>query len=108
MAGGCADLSSFHIGAAVSDVLGDGVVEKKRVLRDDADLARAATQREIADVTAIERYCAGKHVIEARHQVGQRCLPRAARADQRYHFARANFQIDAAELIALPWTGSES
>ncbi len=83
-----------ELGQSEGDVLAHGRGEEERLLRDDADLAAQRAQRHVADVDAVERDAAGRHVVEARHERGERRLAGAGVADQRDRGAGGDVEVD--------------
>ncbi len=81
------DRLARRIGTSVCDVVRDGVVKQHRLLSDDADLRAHRRQRDVADVHAVDADGAARDVVEARDQVDQRRLARAAAAHNRDHLA---------------------
>jgi hypothetical protein len=71
----------FDVGArragqiAVGDVVRHGVVEQRRLLGDQRDMAAQVAQRVVLDIDAVDQDLAVFMVVEARNQVGERDLP---------------------------------
>lgn len=79
---------------AVGDVVAHRVVEEERVLEHHADLAAQRTLLQRPQVHAVHADRARRRVVEPLQQRHHRALPRAARADQCDHLARADVQVD--------------
>ena len=77
------ELSVGGVRAGVEEVLADGRVEQVRLLRDHADHLGERSERDLADVTPVDRHRASGHVVEPRHEIGDRRLAGPARADDR-------------------------
>src|SRR5690348_13175937 len=70
------------IGAANSQVLGNGPIEQQTLLKDDADVLAQCRDLEVADIGAVEINRAGLR-IEGTMQKRQRgAFPRSRRADE--------------------------
>ncbi len=66
-----------------AEVLGDGGVEEVRLLGDHADRPGEGVEVEVAHVHPVEGDAAAGHVVEPGHQVAERGLAGAGRADDR-------------------------
>ena len=88
-------------GAAVGDVVFDGVVEEHRVLRDDADRLAQALLGDAADVLAVDRDAPGVDVVEAKEQARQRALARARRPDHGDRLAGRDLEAHAVQDLAV-------
>ena len=75
------DLGLGGTGAAVGDVLGDGVVEEHGVLRHHADRATQGELRDCAHVLAVDRDPAARDLVEAEQEAHQRRLARTGGPD---------------------------
>ena len=91
------DLLLRNGGLSIGDVVAQSVIEQHRLLRDYADLRAQRGQRGVAHVASIDQQASGGHVKEARDQVHQRALARAARSHHRHHFSGPHFEIDVAQ-----------
>ena len=91
------DLLVGRVEDAEGDVLADARGEEERILGDDADLAPERAARDVADVDAVDEHAALGRVVEARHERGERRLPRARVADQRDRRARRELEVDLLE-----------
>ncbi len=91
------DLGQRRVGTAVRDVVRDRVVEEHGVLRDQADVAAQRPQRHVADVEVVDEDGPVGHVVEARQQVDERRLARAAEADDGDDLAGIDPERDAVE-----------
>ena len=89
--------SRERVGTPVGDVARDGVVKQHRLLGDDADLRAQRRQRDVADVHAVDPDRAAGDVVEARDQIDQRRLARAAAAHNRDHLAGLRREAHAAQ-----------
>ena len=96
-----ADRSRRHPLPAVGDIVGHRIVEQKSVLRHQADLIAQTCQAETRARPPVDPDAPRRGVVEARHQVGDRGLPPAARTHQRHHFAGLHFQVQALETEAI-------
>jgi hypothetical protein len=95
----------LHVRLAVGDVVAHRVVEEDGLLRHLGNLAAQRAERQVAQVVAVDENAARSHVEEARNQVDQRGLARAAGAHQRQHFAGAHLQIDVVQNLVLALFG---
>ena len=86
------DLGLGRAGSAISNVVGNRVVEQHRILRHDADRTPQAGLGHLADVLAIDGDATGVDVVEAEQQPRQGALACPARADDRHLLARRNFE----------------
>ncbi len=89
-----------NVRLAVGDVVAHGVVEQHRLLRDDSDLRAQGCQSHVANVVAIDQQASRGDVEEARNQMDQRALARAAGADDGQHLAVLDFEIDVVQDLA--------
>ncbi len=64
-----------------AQVVGDRGVEEVRLLGDDADRTREGVEVEVAYVDAVQRDTAAGDVVQTGHQVAERGLAGAGRAD---------------------------
>ena len=90
-----------RVDLADADVLARGQVVAHEVLEDHADVRAQVVQVVVAQVAAIEQDAAFIRVVEPRQQLHQRGLAGAVLADQRQHFAGAQFEIQPAQRPAL-------
>ncbi len=81
-------------GLGVADVLGDGAVKQKGVLKHDADLRAQIVLADALDIHAVHQNLPGIDIVEAAQQVNGGGFARAAVADQPDHLARRNIQVD--------------
>ena len=81
-AGGFGDLVVGGLGPAIADVVANGAMEERGVLRDDADLRAQAFLRDLGDVLAVDEDATPLEVVEAQQQIDQRRLAGAGAADQ--------------------------
>ncbi len=84
----------------VGDVVAHRVVEQDGVLGDDGDLRAQRRDGQIADVAAVNEQAPAGDVEEARQQVHQRGLARAAGADDCDHLSRPHLKIDVVQHLA--------
>ena len=84
-----------------SDVIIDRVVEKDRLLANDAHEGAQVAGRKTADVHAIDGNSALRGVIEARNKIREGRLATAGLPDQSDHLAFRHFQTDIREHLAL-------
>ena len=82
-----------HAMAAVGDVVGNGIVEERRILRDDANLPAQAAQVHRADIGAVDQDKAVIRIVKPRDQADQRRLAAAVSAHQGDRLAEADFQM---------------
>ncbi len=82
------DLGVGRVEAPVADVLPDRVVEDEGVLRHDRDLVYERLDLGLPQIDAIDRDPSLLRIVEARHEVHERRLAAARRADDRRHLAR--------------------
>ena len=62
-------------GGAQADVAGDGAAEQVHVLQHEGERGAQLRQVELADVDAVQRDPARRHVVEARQQADEVVLP---------------------------------
>ena len=84
-------------GRPSDEVLPHAHREQHRVLERGRDLAAQRRQREVADVDAVERDPAARHVVQPRRQRGQDALAGAGRADDRDRLPRLDVEGDVAQ-----------
>ena len=82
------DLGLGRVQAGVEQVGADGVVEQVRFLRHHADLRGQRVERHVAQVVPVDQDAPAGGVVQARDQIGQGGLARAAGPDQRHQLAR--------------------
>ena len=70
-------------------------MEEVGILRHHADRSGQALQRQVAHVVPVDQDPAPGHVVEARHQVAERCLASTRVPDQRGHGAGLRAQRNA-------------
>lgn len=80
--GGGGDVGIAGVGAAESDVVGDGAGEQEHVLEHHGEAGVKVLRAHVADVDTADAHRAAAHVEEAGDQPHQRRLARPARADQ--------------------------
>ncbi len=95
----------LHVRLAVGNVVAHRVVEENRLLRHLRHLAAQRAQRQVAQVVAVDQDAPRGHIEEARNQVDQRRLARAARPHQRQHLAGLHLQIDVVQNLMLALFG---
>ena len=103
--GGARHLFGLGVGAAVADVVGDGVVEQHRVLRHHADRGAQAFLRHVADVLPVDQDRAALDVVEAEQQPRDRRLAGARRADDGDGLAGRHLEADALQDLPLRIVG---
>jgi hypothetical protein len=81
----------------VQQVRADGVVEQVRLLRHEADDPSERYEGQLADIDAVDLDGALLDVVQARDEVGRRCLPGARGAHQRHELARCRLEVDVAQ-----------
>ena len=69
------------VGLGEAQVVGDGGVEEVGLLGDDADRAGEGVEVQVAHVDAVDGDPAAGDVVQPRHQVAERGLAGAGRAD---------------------------
>ncbi len=94
------DLLVGGVRGGVAEVLADRVVEHVRVLRHVADRVLERLQRQVADVCPADPHRAARHVVETRHEVGDRGLAGTGRADECDHLARLGSEAHAVQHLA--------
>src|SRR5581483_9649403 len=90
---------------AVGDVVAHRVVEQDGVLRNDGNLRAQGRHCHLAHIVTVDHQPPAAHIEEARQQMHQRRLARAAGADDRNHLARRDLEVDIAQyrtVIARP------
>ena len=80
-----------------AQVVGDRGVEEVRLLGDDADRAGEGVEVEVAHVDPVEGDPAAGDVVQPRHQVAERGLAGAGRADDGEAAAGRDGEVDAVE-----------
>lgn len=80
--GGFDYLFAGRAGFAVAYVLDDGSGEEVDVLLDDTDLIAEALDGDVADVFAVDLYCALGYVVKARDQAAESRLSAAGGSDE--------------------------
>src|SRR5215831_936645 len=98
---GAADLPFGRLRAAVADVVADGAVQQRGVLRDHRDLRAQALLRDRSEVLPIDQDAAAFEIEEAQQQIDYRRLAGAGTADQADLFARPHGQAQAVDAAAL-------
>ncbi len=91
------DLVARGMAGGVADVFGDGAVEQKNVLLDDAQQPAITFHFDIAQIDAVQLNRPGGGIVKPRHQIAQRRFARAAGTDQCDHLAGFSFEIDVAQ-----------
>ena len=92
-----------RIGPGIEQVGADGVVEEVGLLGHHADIGRQGGQRDVAQIVAVQRDPALGRIVQARQQIGDGRLARAAGADQRHQLARLDLKADVAQRPAQLW-----
>ena len=87
-AGGLDDFLLGRAGTAERDVLANGRREQRRLLQDDPDLIAQRIERDGANIVAVDRDTACRHVVKAWNQIDDGGLAGAGRAEQRDHLTR--------------------
>ena len=82
---------------AEADVVGDRAREQVHVLQHQAEQPAHVGEIELADVDAVDRDPAARHVVEPQQQVDQRRLARAGGADDADALAGADLEADVLE-----------
>ncbi len=86
---------------AKSDIGANTFREQDNVLGNNTHLAAQTRKTDLTDVHAVQINGSFVRIVESGKQFGQRAFTAAAEADQRNHFAFADFNIDIAEGRAL-------
>ena len=86
--GGFTQLRFGSVGFADAQVFGDGAVEQKRLLKHDANVAAQPSQREPADIHAVDLDQSRLRIEGAVQKRERGRLAAAGRPDQRNAFAR--------------------
>jgi hypothetical protein len=100
-AGGALDLGLRRPDEAEGDVVAHGGGEEERILGDDADLAPERAACDVAHVDAVDEDAPRRDVVEARHERGERRLPRARVPDEGDRAAGGNVEVDVLEHCAV-------
>ena len=95
--GGAQNLVESGVRLAVADVLGDGAVEQKGGLGNQADLGAQVLQADLADVDPVDFDAAAGDVVETADQVDKGALADAGAADQADHLTGPDVEVDVAE-----------
>ena len=99
--GGGDDFLVAGADAAVADVFHRVFGEDHCVLRHDADGAAQGMQIQILDVHAVEQDVAALRIVEAQHQLEQRGLAGAGRADDGDRFAGLDLERQAVQRCGI-------
>ena len=91
--------SSRGVELAVADVVGDRAREQHRILRHEADVVAQRSQRERADVMAVDQDPPFVRVVEARDQAGERRLAGAGGADDGDDLAWSGIEGDLLQRV---------
>src|ERR1700744_1463803 len=91
------DLFPCGVGFAKGDIGSDGIIEKYRLLGDDAHLFPYRSQGGILDIDAIDQQLAARDIMEPGSKVRQRRLTRPGAAHQRNRFALFYYQVNLLE-----------
>ncbi len=95
----------FRVRLSVGNVVVHRVVEENRLLRHLRHLAAQRSQRQIAQIVAVDQNAARGHIEESRNQIDQRGFARAARPDHGQHFAGVHLEIDVMKNLVLALVG---
>src|SRR5690606_8835841 len=95
------DILGAGTGAAILDVVTDGVVEQHGILRHHADGRAQTFLRDIAEVLAIDGDGAAGHIVKAIEQPGRGGLAGARGADDRNRLAGGHLEAHALENGAI-------
>src|SRR6266849_3580393 len=95
--GGTGDLLVAGLWLCIGDVVANGPQEQYRVLRNQPNLPAQRAKRKRAHIFPVDLDDPGGGIIEARDQVDQRRLARAARAYDGDVLARADGQNDVVQ-----------
>src|SRR5580704_11348306 len=101
VAGGGANLIGCRIRAAIADIVGHRIVEQERVLRYNADFFPQRRQTQVAKIAPVNKDRAPLDIVESRHQVRERGLPRSAGPHQRDYLAHSYIQTDRIEYLPI-------
>ena len=99
--GGLLDFVLGGVLASVRNIVGDGAIEKKNILLNNAKQATPIMQAVIAQVRAVDQDAPRGWIKEARDEIAQRGLARAACANKRHSFAGQNIKGDAVDHRSL-------
>ena len=91
------DLLVAGIGTGIAQVLADRGMKQKRLLIDHADVFAQRLQRQVAHIDAVDAHLAGAHVVQAWRQIGDGCLARAGRTNQRRERPRRSCEAHPAQ-----------
>ena len=91
------DLAAARSGAAIRDVVIDGVVEQHGVLRHDADGCSQTVLGQVADILTIDRDAPCIDIVEAVDQARQRRFSRPTVADHRDLGPRRDLEIQSVQ-----------
>ena len=86
-----------HLAEAVGDVLADRALEEHRLLRHDGHEPAERAQVELLHVDAVEQHPPAGRPQEAEHEVEERRLAGARRADERDRLARPDLERHVVE-----------
>ena len=90
-----------RFGVPLPDVLADRGVEEERRLAHDRDALEIGAAGEGLEVLAVDQDRAPGRVVEAEHQVADRGLAAARRADERHRVALRNLEGDVGEDLRV-------
>ncbi len=91
------DIRSAGAGSAQRDIVGDAFVEQDGVLGHQSDIPAKRSQRDVADVVAVDFDRSGIDVVKAQQQVEECRLAGAGRTDQRDLRARCDLYSHIAD-----------
>ena len=95
------DFLAAGFGAAISDVVADGIIEQDGILRHDTDLAVQAGLGDRTQVLPVDADRAGVHVIKPEQQPPDGGFARARGADQRHPLSRRHPQREILQDLAI-------
>ncbi len=98
---GAADLFIGRVGAPVGDVVANGTVQQRGVLRDHADGTAQAVLSDVRNVLPINADRPLVHVIEAQQQVDERGFTGTGATHQADFFTRTNGQAQGIEHLTF-------
>mmetsp|Transcript_36164 Transcript_36164/g.115824 ORF Transcript_36164/g.115824 Transcript_36164/m.115824 type:complete len:218 (-) Transcript_36164:136-789(-) len=93
---------------AVSDVVGDGVVQEGGVLGHDAEEPPEFADGVVPDVGAVEGHAAGRRVVEAEQEPQEGALPAAAAPDDGHGLPRRDVEGHLPQDVGLPAAVAEA
>ena len=81
-------------GPPIGNVMADGVIKERHILRDDPDLRSQGVKRALPNIHTVNEDLAFSRFVESRHQAHKGGLAASAAANERHHFSRGDREIN--------------